>query len=223
MKKSIYDFNPILRSQIVLYLFLFMSVIQLFFFMNTNDFSSLIIFIMIGVLTSFFNKNMIVILCLSLAISNIIKYGVQGVRVSEGFDPEVELSKEEDEIADNSIDNLDDIPMKKLGGEKPLDGNGKKKSAETKKTADKKKPAADTKKVADTKKPAANDKKAKKTEELKNELKIEFPEFKDIQKEIIAGIDKINPLLKKAENYMNKYENFNNNKENFEETIIGKK
>lgn len=211
MKKSIFDFNPILRSQLVLYLFLFMSVIQLFFFMNTNDFQSLIIFIMIGVLTSFFNKNMIVILCLSLAVSNIIKYGVKGVRVSEGFDPEVDISKDAEETAD-----------------KPT--ADKKKAADTKKDTkpDAKKDAKpDAKKDAkkDTKPDAKKDKtvgkKAEKTEELKKELKSGFPEFKDIQKEIIAGIDKINPLLKKAENYMNKYETFNNNKDNFEETIIG--
>jgi hypothetical protein len=51
------------------------------------------------------------------------------------------------------------------------------------------------------------DKKADKKEKLK-ELRKEFPEFKDIQKQLTEGIEKMNPLFSKAENFIEKYEHY---------------
>ena len=199
MKKSIFDFNPILSNSIVLYIFLFMAVVQMFFFLNTRDFQSLIIFIILGLVISYFNKNMIIILCLSLVVTNIIKYGIKGVRISEGFQDSEELNKEDKEIADSSVKNLDK-PKSKKAIIKKKDQVKKSNDLET------------------------NDD-ITKLEKDKNqlvELKSEFPEFKEIQTEIIQGIDKISPLLKKAESYMQKYENFKNSKESFIDDVLKK-
>jgi hypothetical protein len=199
MKKSVFDFNPILSNSVVLYIFLFMAVIQMFFFLNTKDFQSLVIFIILGLVISYFNKNMIIILCLSLVVTNIIKYGVKGVRISEGFQDSEELSEEDKEIADSSVKNLDKPKSKKAVI---------KKKDEVKKSNDLE----------------TNDD-ITKLEKDKNqlvELKSEFPEFKEIQTEIIQGIDKISPLLKKAESYMQKYENFKNSKEGFIKDVLKK-
>ena len=199
MKKSIFDFNPILSNSIVLYIFLFMAVVQMFFFLNTRDFQSLIIFIILGLVISYFNKNMIIILCLSLVVTNIIKYGVKGVRISEGFKDSEDLSDEDTEIADNSVKNLDKPKSKKAVI---------KKKDEVKKSNDLE----------------TNDdiSKLEKDENKLGELKSEFPEFKEIQSEIIQSIDKISPLLKKAESYMQKYENFKNSKDNFIKDVLKK-
>jgi hypothetical protein len=204
MKKGVYDLNPILSSTIVLYLFLFIALSQVFLFLNTSDFASLIVLISTGIITTFFNKNMIVVLLFAVVVSNIAKYGIFGVRLNEGFEDSQELSKEEEEVSENSVDNLKKpVELKKKNGVK-----------------DKKVRVADD--IETMKKPKSenNNESAKpmKNQQL-NELKEEFPEFKNIQDEIIKGIKKINPLLQKAEKYMDKYENFNNNKEEFVESM----
>lgn len=199
MKKSILDFNPILSNSVVLYIFLFMAVIQMFFFLNTKDFQSLVIFIILGLVISYFNKNMIIILCLSLVITNIIKYGVNGVRISEGFKDSVEEDEEDEELIKNSFENLDKPKSKKAVIKKKDEVN---KSNDLEMNDD-----------------------ITKLEKDKNqlvELKTEFPEFKEIQTEIIQGIDKISPLLKKAESYMQKYENFKNSKDDFIKDVLKK-
>lgn len=199
MKKSVFDFNPILSNSIVLYIFLFMAVVQMFFFLNTRDFQSLTIFIILGLVISYFNKNMIIILCLSLVVTNILKYGVKGVRISEGFKDSEDLSDEDTEIADSSVKNLDKPKLKKAVI---------KKKDEVKKSNDLE----------------TNDDitKLEKDKNKLGELKSEFPEFKEIQTEIIQSIDKISPLLKKAESYMQKYENFKNSKDSFIKDVLKK-
>lgn len=196
MKKSVFDFNPILSNSIVLYIFLFMAVIQMFFFLNTRDFQSLTIFIILGLVISYFNKNMIIILCLSLVVTNIIKYGVKGVRISEGFKDSEDLSDEDTEIADSSVKNLDKPKSKKAVI---------KKKNEVKKSND-----LESDDIT----------KLEKDKNKLGELKSEFPEFKEIQTEIIKSIDKISPLLKKAESYMKKYENFKNSKDSFIDDVL---
>lgn len=196
MKKSVFDFNPILSNSIILYIFLFMAVIQMFFFLNTRDFQSLTIFIILGLVISYFNKNMIIILCLSLVVTNIIKYGVKGVRISEGFKDSEDLSDEDTEIADSSVKNLDKPKSKKAVI---------KKKNEVKKSND-----LESDDIT----------KLEKDKNKLGELKSEFPEFKEIQTEIIKSIDKISPLLKKAESYMKKYENFKNSKDSFIDDVL---
>jgi len=208
MKKSVFDFNPILRNSVVLYIFLFMAVVQMFFFLNTRDFQSLVVLIILGVVISFFNKNMIIVLCLSLVLTNIIKYGIKGVRVSEGFQDSDEVDKKDEkdevdetneELIKNSFENLDKPKPKKAVIKKK---NEVKKSNDLETNDD-----------------------ISKLEKDKNQLvqlKSEFPEFKEIQTEIIQGIDKITPLLKKAESYMQKYENFKNSKDGFIKDVLKK-
>ena len=88
-KKNIdFDYKTILYNRVVLYVLVFISLIQLFLFLNMNDIQSFFIFILIGFLVSFFNKNMIVIIVIALSITNIFKYGIQGVRLNEGFENE---------------------------------------------------------------------------------------------------------------------------------------
>jgi len=63
------------------------NVVQL---MTQQDHMSVVIMVIVGLLTSFFSKNMVVILCIALVVTNILKYGTK-LRV-EGF----ETSEEEE-------------------------------------------------------------------------------------------------------------------------------
>lgn len=67
------------------------NVVQL---MTQQDHMSIIIMVVVGLLTSFFSKNMVVILCIALVITNILKYGTK-LRV-EGF-KDLGTGEEEDE------------------------------------------------------------------------------------------------------------------------------
>ena len=68
------------------------NVVQL---MTQQDHMSLVIMVIVGLLTSFFSKNMVVILCIALVVTNILKYGTK-LRV-EGFETEKEEDGEEED------------------------------------------------------------------------------------------------------------------------------
>jgi len=73
--------NPIIHNKYVLYLVLFFSVFDLFLFSAENDIISILVFFIIGYLISRFNKNMLVIMFLSLTLTNIIKYGADVMKL----------------------------------------------------------------------------------------------------------------------------------------------
>lgn len=85
--------NNILHNSFVLYFIFAISLLYLFYFSAVNDYSLVAIFILTGVITSFFSKNMVVILCISLVVSFLLKHA--GKHSLEGFqDGEDEKEKE---------------------------------------------------------------------------------------------------------------------------------
>ena len=60
--------------------------------MTQGDYLSMVIMVVVGLLTSFFSKNMIVILCIALVVTNLLKYGTK-LRV-EGFKKKGKEDKE---------------------------------------------------------------------------------------------------------------------------------
>lgn len=77
--------NAILHNRFVLYFIFIIALGNLLTLVYSRDYYSASIFVLIGFLTSFFSKNMIVILCIAIAFTNIIKYGAKaGV---EGMTP----------------------------------------------------------------------------------------------------------------------------------------
>ena len=84
--------NAILHNRYVLYLIFIIALGNLLSLGYTRDYYSVSIFVLIGFITSFFSKNMIVILFIAVALSNIIKYGAKaGV---EGMTDEAEVGTE---------------------------------------------------------------------------------------------------------------------------------
>ena len=83
-----------LHNKILLYVVFIFSLLNLFLFANTGNYTSVVVFLLIGFLTSFFSKNMLVILLLSLILTNILKYGSS---LSEGFEEGVDKKEDEEE------------------------------------------------------------------------------------------------------------------------------
>ena len=95
------NMGKILYSRVVLYIVLIICLFQLFMLTSVGDYYSCAVFVLVGFLTSFFSKNMLVILVIALVVTNILKYGANVRR--EGF--------EDAEIDDTSEAEIPEIPI----------------------------------------------------------------------------------------------------------------
>lgn len=172
------NIKSVLYNRIVLYIFVFMALVNLMFFASTNDIRSLLTLLIVGFLTSFFSKNMIVILFISLVFTHILKYGTN---ISEGMTDEKTDSSENNETSEEK---------------------------KTNKTTDEKSDETPTKKVN-----SENKKNDPTIESLQND----FQDFQTIQEKILKGMKEIDPLLTKAENFIEKFERYKNKGEGDEE------
>ena len=83
----------ILYNRWVLYFIGLIALLDLVYLLGSNDFYSVIIFLLTGFLTSFFSKNMVVILSLAMSVAFIFKHGTQIQH--EGFELERENMTDE--------------------------------------------------------------------------------------------------------------------------------
>lgn len=84
--------KSLLYNRYVLYFVFIVAVGNLLALFAIGDMNSAVVFVIVGFLTSFFSKNMVVILCVCMAVTNILKYGA--ARYSEGFKEEDDENKE---------------------------------------------------------------------------------------------------------------------------------
>jgi hypothetical protein len=175
------NINSILYNRYVLYVFVFMAVIDLMYFASSGDVRSLFTLIIIGFLTSFFNKNMIVILFISLVFTHILKYGTN---VSEGMKDGTDVVDGTDDtgitdVTDNS-GNVIDTMTTKLEPEN-INEKGKKIDSLTKE------------------KPVTKD-----------SLMKDFQNYEDLQSKILKGMKDIEQSLRNAESFIERFEHYKN-------------
>jgi hypothetical protein len=149
-----------------------MAVINLMFFASTNDIRSLLTLLIVGFLTSFFSKNMIVILFISLVFTHILKYGT---KINEG------MENESEPIVDNS-------------------GNSIEKQKNDNKTTEN----YSSEKI-NTDVPTIES------------LQTDFQDFQSLQEKILKGMKEIDPLLTKAESFIEKFERYKKKGEGLDE------
>jgi len=80
--------NIVLHNVYILFFLLFLAVLNIVYFSQINDYISVILFFLVGMLTSFFSKNMVVVLFISIVITNIYAYVENGAylnNTNEGF------------------------------------------------------------------------------------------------------------------------------------------
>jgi hypothetical protein len=92
------NMNLILYNRFVLYFIFGISIYQLFILSAKEDYYPVIIFILISFVTSFFSRNMLVILTIALAIMNILKYGTHATMEGYGNSDD---SDDSDDVDDN--------------------------------------------------------------------------------------------------------------------------
>jgi len=172
------NYGSILQNRFVLYLFCFLAIVDVLYFATTNDIQSFITILIVGFLTSFFNKNMIVVLFMAITVTHVLRFGTN---VSEGMTTHNSVSEGMKETIDAGLKLVAD-------------------EAETKKKEDE---SVLEKEPSPKEKKAKID-----TDTLKESLKTDFKEFQTIQQDIIDGLQKIDPLLSRVEKFVEKYENY---------------
>jgi len=149
--------KSVLNNRALLYGLSLLVLLDLMYLANSRSFNTIITFILVGFLTSFFCKNMIVILLVALFVAHILKSprSFEGAENMNNEDEEGEDEKQEDENYENKEK---EVPE----GEEPED------------------------------------------EKIKEELK----EFATVQKDIIDSMTKLEPLLNKADSFIEKFEKY---------------
>ena len=94
-----------LNNKWVLYFIFVVGLFDLINFYQRNNLVAVAIFAVVGFLTSFFSKNMIVILVMAIAVTHLVTYGNREGLKNEGEDEEEEEEEEEvDEGFEEGVD-----------------------------------------------------------------------------------------------------------------------
>jgi FtsZ-interacting cell division protein ZipA len=131
--------NIILHNRYLLYFIFIVALSDFLYLVYINDIYSASIFALIGFLTSFFSKNMIVILVMAMAVSNILKFGNRSA-VKEGFtdDDVAEDENAEDEKAEEEETEEEEASKENKGEPENKKEKGDKKNKSEKPVKEKK-------------------------------------------------------------------------------------
>ena len=111
--------KQVITNKYVLYVLLFLAILNVLAFLITNNFISLAVFALIGLLTSYFTKNMVVVLLVTLVVSSFLHISRKTVEtmVNRKKKKNKKQKKEEKEGMDGSMtDDFEDaapVPKKK--------------------------------------------------------------------------------------------------------------
>jgi hypothetical protein len=110
--------SGILHNRYLLYSVFIIALIDFLYLASIPDMPSVFIFVLVGLLVSFFNKNMIIILSIAIIVANVLKYGGINQRlVIEGFEEGVAAQEEEEEA---TAEMVSDSEEKNAADSKPL-------------------------------------------------------------------------------------------------------
>lgn len=172
-----------LNHPFVLYFVLMVALANLLYLSVEGNMAFAAIFLLIGFLTSFFSKNMTVILVIAIVATNVLQFG-SGVRISEGLE-----NKKDDDEAFTEGKNDEDEAF--------TEGNEDEKKSDEKKDEKKSDEKKDEKKSDE-----------KKSEDKKEGMDAAIDRISDRQEKIAEKIKKIEPLVKNVESFMDKLDKF---------------
>ena len=171
--------SPILKNRAVLYFLLLLAIIDSVVFATKGDNMSIAVLLLVGFLTTFFCKNMIVVLAIALCATHLFKYGIENAM--EGF--------KEGADEDNTMDDMPTADEDPTEMEIP-DMTG-----------------ADTDEIINDAK-ATTDKLVASKEAKVKDLEKELGDLQTSQKNILTGITELESFLNRAEGFMQKYEKY---------------
>lgn len=156
MTKTKFNLKSVIHNQYVLYAVCLVALMNVIQYANSKDFNSMFILLIVGFITSFFSKNMIVILSISIITTYLLCKCNITHNYTEGFDGEE---------ADTKVEEPE-----------------KEKEKEKEKVDDETDPELDT-----------------------SAMKDNLEEFAQLQHGIIEGLEKIEPMLTRAESFIEKF------------------
>jgi hypothetical protein len=87
--------SGILHNRYLLYAVFIIALADFLYLGSIRDMTSVFVFVLVGLLVSFFNKNMIIVLSSGMIVANVLKYGGINQRlVIEGFEEGIEEEEE---------------------------------------------------------------------------------------------------------------------------------
>jgi len=111
----------ILHNRFFLYFIFLIALFDFLYLGYTNDFDTLSIFILVGLLTAFFSKNMIVILSTAVIVANVLKWSgyndsfiKEGLTNKEEDDDEEDEKDEKEEEEEDKHEKEEDSPKRKI-------------------------------------------------------------------------------------------------------------
>lgn len=109
--------SKLLESKIVLYFLVVIGIINIYTYAMEDEFVYAGIMLIVGFLSSFFNKNMIVIIFTTIAVTNLIRFGMEEFKNQEGFTGD--LSKLDDLMNHMTKDDTSEKKTEEPAKEKP--------------------------------------------------------------------------------------------------------
>ena len=100
-----FDYREGLKDKRVLYIVLFLAVSNLFGFLMTQNFNGIIVFLLTGLISTYFSRNMIVVMLVAMVVSNIISGTNMFRTIQEGMENDKKKDDEESESEDDDEDN----------------------------------------------------------------------------------------------------------------------
>jgi hypothetical protein len=112
--------KKLLKNKMVLYIVLFITVTNLLGYLMVNNIDAVILLFLVGLLTSYFSKNMIVVMLAAIIFTNLLVGSKNASRTPllEGMNHENDKDEDADEDADEDTD--EDKDKKEDEGKDPL-------------------------------------------------------------------------------------------------------
>lgn len=165
-----------LNNKWILYFIFVVALYDVIHFYQRANLVAVAIFFIVGFLTSFFSKNMLVILVMSIAVSHLVAYGNRMSEGMEGKEEEEEEDEDEEEGFEEGVDGEEEEDTQEE--EEPVNEEEEKPTEESMTT-----------------------KKQKRTEESMTTKKEDdnTSELLKMQNELMKKMNQLQPLLDKAE------------------------
>lgn len=182
------NYKTILYNRYVLYFILLLSLVNLYSFAIIGEYVYVIIFILVGYLTYFFSKNMMVILFTALVITNILKYGksISLERNLEGLENLDDSDNQDEEVQEDQTEDQDYV-----GADEPQTNELEYEFLPTEQPVDS---------------ILGIDKKLNEIGNIENNT----ASLLETQKELMDNMKSLEPMLQNANQILSKFENFQN-------------
>lgn len=184
---SMFPVKKLLYSRVVLYILCILALVNLVMYANVKDFNSVITLLMTGFLVSFFSKNMIIILGVAIGVTYVLNY-----TSTKMFTEGAENMNEDENVEEDIVDDEE--------------STDKKPKKDSKKEEDAEKEEDDDEEKEEFSKGGENVSEDK--QKMYDNLQSDFKDFEKVQNSILSGMQEIDPLLQRAESFIEKFEHY---------------